>query len=140
MADPLQRLGRHKAHVEADLVLGVFQGPIALDELRAFHEVLAEVLNRHGRCFVLVHSTAVTGTMGPELRRFIAEWNRGHRVHGAAVINESPLIRGAMSLIVAAIRLFRKDELPMQTFADEASARLWIDGLRQQLLRGASAR
>lgn len=126
-------VGRHRLRTEEDLVTLRMDGDMVLDETRQIHAELERVLAEVGRAFVLVDMSHGRNT-APDARRFIAEWNRRHRVSGAVIFGCSVPQRAAATLVFAAIRLFRPSMFPLAMLKTEAEARAWIEEHRSKLL------
>lgn len=133
-----RRVGRHRMRTEEDVVFLGMDGDMDLDESKQIHAELERVLAEVGRAFVLVDMSH-GGNTAPDARRFIAEWNRRHRVSGAVIFGGSIPQRAAATLVFAAIRLFRPGMFQLAMLKTEAEARAWIDEQRSKLLARTSA-
>lgn len=131
-------VGRHRLCTEADVVILRMDGDMVLDESKQIHAELERVIEEHGRVFVLVDMSQGRNT-APDARRFIAEWNRRHRVSGAVIFGGSVPQRAAATLVFTAIRLFRPSMFPLAMLKTEAESRAWIEEQRSKLLARTSS-
>lgn len=129
----LSTIGQHGVRIDEDTAYLDISGGFVLAEVVEFHRLLEGIIRKHGRCFVIVDRRRMVGNYSPEMRRFVAEWNRAHRATSVALIDDGLARRGALSLITAAIRLFRKEELPFRIVSSEAEARAAIAEDRRRL-------
>lgn len=125
-------VGRHRLRTEGDVVFLQMDGDMVLDESKQIHAELERVLAEVGSVFVLVDMSYGRNT-APDARRFIAEWNRRHRVSGAVIFGGRVPQRAAATLVFAAIRLFRPGMFPLAMLKTEAEARAWIVEQRSKL-------
>lgn len=138
----LRPVGKHSYYQEEDTYFFILTGSLELPEAVAIHDQLALILKQQGRLFVVVDGRKGDGRANskPEVRRYIAEWNRRHRATGVAVFGEhGHVTRTVMSMIFSAIRVFRKDALPLALVSDEAAARAWIAQERAKFLRSTGS-
>lgn len=126
-------IGPHCVTLDEDVAYLEIQGGFVFPEMVEFHRQLEGIIRRHGRCFVIVDRRKMIGSYSPEMRRYVAEWNRSHRATSVVLIDDGLARRGGLSLIFAAIRLFRKEELPLRIVGTEAAARAAIDEDRRRL-------
>jgi hypothetical protein len=134
----LRPAGKHSYYQEDDTYFLLLAGSLELSDAIAIHDQLALILQEHGRLFVVVDGRRGDrqGSSKPDVRRYIADWNRRHRATGVAVFGDhGPITRTVMTMIFAAIRVFRSDALPLALVQDEAEARAWIAAERTKLLR-----
>lgn len=66
----------------------------------------------------------------PLRRRFIADWNRRHRIDGVASFGASLFMRTMVTLVLNAIRLIGWRRVPAVLTKTEAAARAWPLSLR----------
>lgn len=128
METPLA-LGPHRARQVDDVVEVVFAGPVTLSEARVLHERLAQVYAEFGSCYLLADLLGLTA-MGPDVRRYMGEWNKTHRLSGVALHGASFAMRTVASLTVKAIRLLGSHPIEVVFLRDEAEARRWISARR----------
>lgn len=126
-------IGQHSVSIDEDVAYLEIQGGFVFPEVVEFHRQLEGIIRRHGRCFVIVDRRKMVGSYSAEMRRFVAEWNRSHRATSVVLIDDGLARRGGLSLIFAAIRLFRREELPLRIVGTEAAARAAIDEDRRRL-------
>lgn len=122
-------LGAHRVRQEGELVAIVLHGPLSLSEAQTFHGLVAEVLKQHGHAYVLADCQA-GGALTAETRRWIAEWNRHHRVDGVALYGANLFVRTMISLVLNAISLLGSRAVPARFAKDEGEARAWLASLR----------
>jgi hypothetical protein len=125
-------LGQHVTARERDLVSIRLRGPLSLEEAQGFHAAVARTLARYGTAFVLVDSSQ-GGSLSPETRRWIAEWNKSHKVTGVAIFGSSLVVRALLTLVLNAIALMRREAVPSVFVKNEAQARAWLAALRSRL-------
>lgn len=118
-------LGTHALFIEGDTVVLVQNGDYRLDDAVKTHEHIEKVLYSVGRVFVLVNQ-ANAGSTDAEVRRFLAEWNKHHRVSAAAIFGGGAVAQKASALAVSVIRFLRRDPVPFGFFATERDARAWL--------------
>lgn len=123
-------LGLHVVSRERDLHLIRLKGALSQDEAEAFHRGMAQTLARYGSAYVLVDSSQA-GSISPQTRRWIAEWNTSHQVGGVAVFGSSLVVRTVITLVLNAIALLRRQAVPSVFVKTEAEARTWIASLRR---------
>ncbi len=135
--DPGQHVGAHRYHFEwPDLLRSSPVGPISRDELAAALDVI-EHHARNGRpLFWLVDLSRLAG-LTPEARRLLSERDARAFLRGIVLVGGSFHQRVLATLAIRAVRLFwrHKTHVPFAFFADEPTARAWIEAQR----RGTSA-
>lgn len=126
-------IGGHEVVQDGELLTLTFHGPLTLAQVTEVRARVDELL-RVGRCFVLADMTALT-TIEAAARRYIGEWGRSTEVHlnGAAIVGTSFAVRVMMTLMLNAIRVLARHQVPTVFVRDEAEARAWI-AERQRLL------
>lgn len=132
-----RELGLHVVSRERDLHLIRLRGALGQDEAEAFHEGVARTIARYGSAYVLVDSSEA-GSIAPQTRRWIAEWNKAHPVGGVAIFGSSLVVRTVLTLVLNAIALLRSQAVPSVFVKTEAEARTWLASLRRP--RAATAR
>ncbi|MBL9006392.1 MAG: hypothetical protein JNJ46_19205 [Myxococcales bacterium] len=125
-------LGTHTLRIEDDVVFLVQDGDYTLDDAIKTHAEIEGVLAAKGRVFIAVDQ-ARSGTTSPEVRRFIANWNKRHRATGAVIYGGSTMSRAAASLVLSAIRLFQPNMPPIVFTRTAEEARAWISAQRARL-------
>jgi hypothetical protein len=125
-------LGRHRARQVDDVIEVAFVGPLMLAEAVALHERIAEVFAERGSCYLLADLAALEG-LGPDVRRYIGEWHKTHRLSGAALHGASVAMRAIASLTVKAIGMLGNHRTPVVFLRDEPEARRWISARRDAL-------
>jgi hypothetical protein len=123
-------LGLHEVSRERDLHLIRLRGALSEDEAAAFHSGVARTIARYGSAYVLVDSCQA-GSISPQTRRWIAEWNQTHPVGGVAIFGSSLVVRAVLTLVLNAIALLRRQAVPSVFVKTEAEARAWIASLRR---------
>lgn len=124
VVDVTNSFGPHRVTVDGEMVQLKFVGKATYAETVAFHELLAEVLER-GRCFVLVDLRELDG-IDPRARRYIGEWNRSHRITAGAAFGASFTGRAFVTLMLNAIRLMNTNAPEIYMARDEPEARRWL--------------
>lgn len=119
------RLGRHRVRVDGVVVELQIVGTASLDEAVAFHELLAEILAERGRCYVLADLSEMTA-IDPRARRYVSDWNRGHRITAGAAYGASFKGRVIFTLLLNAIRLMNSNAPEVHMARSEPEARRWI--------------
>lgn len=122
-------IGTHSISLEGDTLFVVQNGTFHLDDAQKTHDLVEKVLYSVGRVFVLVDQSQA-GSTSSEARRYIADWNKKHKVSGAAIFGGGPIARTASALAVSVIQFLRKEPLPVAFFATEKEARAWVVKLR----------
>lgn len=130
-------LGLHVVSRDRDLHLIRLKGVLSQDEAEAFHNGVAQTLARYGSAYVLVDSSQA-GSISPQTRRWIAEWNKAHQVGGVAIFGSSLVIRTVLTLVLNAIALLRSQAVPSTFVKTESEGRAWLASLRRP--RAATAR
>ncbi len=135
MADvvDLRLIGTHQLVLEDDVVFLTHRGDFTLADAVQMNVEVEAVLKRLGRAFILIDLTHAR-SMPPEVRRYLAEWNKQHKPSGAILFGASAVSRAVATLVLAAIRIFRADSLPTLFMATEAEARGWIEVQRAKIL------
>ncbi len=125
-------VGKHTLRTEGDIVTMNPGGDISLEEIIEVHDEIKRVLVRLGRVYVLSDNRR-SAEMSPEVRRFLADWNRANRVSAIAVINNgSYAVRMLATLVLRGISLLRKDSPPIRIVASEAEARRFFSSERRK--------
>lgn len=130
-------LGPHWVSRERDLHLIKLHGALSQEEAETFHGCVAQTLARYGSAYVLVDSSQA-GSILPQTRRWIAEWNTAHQVSGVAIYGSSLVVRTVLTLVLNASALLRSQAVPSAFLQTETEARAWIATLRRP--RGAASR
>lgn len=125
-------VGSHWLSIEDDIVFLIQDGDYTLNDALKTHAEIEGVLARLGHAFVMVDQSR-GGTTSPQVRRYIADWNKRHRASGAVIFGGNPIGRAAAILVLSAIRLFQPDTMPTVFTATELEARAWISAQRARL-------
>lgn len=125
------RFGQHLVTQDGDLVKAQIVGAVSRAEAVAFHDMLAQLLAEHGRCYLLVDLTRLA-SISPEARRYVGEWNRTHRVTAGAAFGASFPARAAIMLLLNAVRLMNRDAPEIFLARDETEARRWLAARRAE--------
>lgn len=126
-----KRVGAHQLVFEQDLVLVRVRGDYNLPDAQQVGDELAALMGRQGRVYILVDLTQA-GTIPPESRRFLAEWNKQYTLGGVANFGGGAAIRLLSTLLMNAYRLIRPEGAPLVYVGSEAEARAWVAAQRQQ--------
>jgi hypothetical protein len=135
--DPGQHVGTHRYQFEwPDLLRSSPVGPISRDELAAALDVIEQQHARNGPLFWLVDLSRLAG-LTPEARRLLSQRDARAFLRAIVLVGGSFHQRVLATLAIRAVRLFwrHKTHVPFVFFADEPTARAWIEAER----RGASA-
>jgi hypothetical protein len=119
------QLGLHTISRERDLSIIRMQGPLSLDEAKAFHAMVEGSLQKYGTAYVMVDSTS-GGALTPQTRRWIAEWNQRHHISGVAIYGSGLMMRTLLTLLLNAISLLRSHRIPSVFVKTEEEARVWL--------------
>lgn len=134
--DTWQHVGEHGYHLELpDLLLSRPVGHISREELASALDVI-EHQARNGPLFWLVDLTRLAG-LTPEARRLLSQRDARAFLRAIVLVGGSFHQRVLATLVIRAVRLFwrHKTHVPFAFFADEPTARAWIEAER----RGHSA-
>lgn len=133
----VRKFGTHELTIEDDLVHMRINGSYTLTDAQESHAVIAEVLAQKGRVLVLTNSFG-SDALKPEVRRFLAEWNRDHKATAVAIFGNSAVLRAMLSLVMRAIDIFRKSPLPTVLVATEAEGRAFLAEQRRKHLAAST--
>ncbi len=119
-------IGPHTLVQDGELVTLSLRGPMTLAHVEQVRARVDETL-RFGRCFMLIDMSGMTG-IETAARRYVGDWGRmGElQINGAAVYGSSFAMRVMTTLMLNAIRVLGRREIPAVFVADEAAARAWI--------------
>lgn len=98
---------------------------------------MAQTILQYGAAYVLVDSSRA-GPLSPETRRWIAEWNKAHRISGVAIYGSSLVMRALFTLVLQAISLLRRQPVPYSFLKTEGEAREWLTTLPRPWPVGAA--
>jgi hypothetical protein len=132
-----QTVGRQLYRIEADTLLWRAVGDLSRDELSHLFHLGTCIEADKG--YALFHVVATPDcTLSPDARRFLGEFHRTHKAIGAtAVCGMSPLVVMTVELVLRAIRLVARKQVPTRFFRTEAEARTWLGEQRTLFQRGA---
>lgn len=123
---PGQLIGKHKIHIEEDVVHVVIQGDIHGDEAVTLCEQLTQVQRQYGLVFEVLDARA-SGSMSAAARRQLAEWYRSNHLDIEIVVfGASLFVRTMFSLMTNALKILGRNHLQMQFVATEVEARAWL--------------
>ncbi|WAS99308.1 STAS/SEC14 domain-containing protein [Nannocystis punicea] len=110
---------------EPDLVHLRVRGPFDLPVARAVHELIAQIMDENGRCYLLADMSQLDGIPN-DARRYVGEWHKTHTITGVAVYGASFATRALATLMFHAVRIVGRQQMEMEFVRDEADARRWI--------------
>ena len=128
-------IGQHGVEIDGDFVTLRMRGPVSLAETERCLGTVEQVMVERGRAFLLIDHRQV-GPSGPEVRRCMAEWARGHKIDGIAIVGASLPMRTVSVLLIRGIALLysRPDLIERVAFArSEAEARAFLAERRARL-------
>lgn len=126
---PYLFFGTHRVRQDGELVELQLLGAAGYPETVAFHDMLARVTAEHGRCYLLVDISGLTG-IEAKARRYVSEWNRRHRITAGSLYGVGFTARVFITLLLNTIRLMNADPPEVHTARDEAGARRWLAARR----------
>ena len=126
---PPRQLGLHTVTQDGDLLFIILRGPLELGEAQTFHGLVADALRQYGHAYVLADCSR-GDSLSAETRRWIADWNRRHRIDGVAIFGANLFMRTMVTLVLNAIRLIGQRGVPAVLTKTEAEARAWLLSLR----------
>lgn len=132
---PSSLIGQHGVEIDGDVVTLRMRGPVSLEETERCLATVEQLMAERGRAFLLIDHRQV-GPSGPEVRRCMAEWARGHRIPGIAILGASLPMRTVSVLLIRGIALLysRPDLIERVTFVrSEAEARAFFTERRARL-------
>lgn len=133
-----QHVGPHATWFEEpDLVALRLNGPVTLEESEALASVQEEMVRGRENVYMLVDMSDFGGGT-PAGRKITSEALTRMPVRGVAICRAKLTARVMAKLVLASVKLFRKDEsrFPIEFFDDEAAARGWIAKRRAEERRG----
>lgn len=133
-----QHVGSHATWFEEpDLVALRLHGPVTMEESVALASVQEEMVRERKDVFMLVDMSDFGGGT-PAGRKVTSEALTRMPVRGVAVCRAKLTAKVMAKLVLASVKLFRKDEsrFPIEFFDDEAAARSWIAQRRIEERRG----
>jgi hypothetical protein len=131
----LLQAGRHVLEVEEpDLVIYRVRGVITGDELQAMREAQAGWVAGMDPIVVLIDLSEMEGATR-EARKAAMHFDGGPTRRAIAYFGSRFAVRVMVELTLRAMRVLRPRAYPMRFCEDEASARLWLDAQRAELLR-----
>jgi hypothetical protein len=128
-------IGQHGVEIDGELVTLRMRGPVSLEETERCLATVEQVMAERGRAFLIIDHRQV-GPSGPEVRRCMAEWARGHSVSGIAIFGASLPMRTVSVLLIRGIALLysRPDLIERVALVrSEAEARAFIAERRARL-------
>lgn len=129
--DQSKRVGLHQLVIEQDIVLVRLRGDCNLSDAKQICDELVALIGRWGRVYLL-HDLTLAGSIPPESRRFLADWNKLYTLGGVANFGGSAAVRMVTLLLMNAYRLIRSGGTPLTYVGSEAEARAWIAAQRQR--------
>lgn len=125
---PPRQVGLHTISRERDLNIITLRGPLSLEEAKVYHAMVEASLAQYCSAYVMVELTEGV-SLGPETRRWIADWNQRHQVNGVAIYGGSLVMRAMLTLLLNAIALLRRQRVPSVFVKTESDARAWLAAL-----------
>lgn len=127
-----QPFGTHLLRVEDDLVVTVWRGEVTFEDVKHVFELYGRVHEQCGRVFIM-SDMRKSGIPSEKTRRWIVDWIREHRkIAGAAAYGANVVVRAVFIMLLRAVTLLVKIDIPVGVFATESEARIFIDQLRRQ--------
>jgi hypothetical protein len=124
-------IGSHHVREEGDVLAVTLVGDESVEEAKEFIAVLERLIERHG-CYGMLIGVSKLGTISPEARRLTGQWPGSAACYGNAVYGGSVTTRTLLTFVLRAIRLFRKQSLPIAFFKTEDEARAWLAEQRER--------
>lgn len=121
-------IGSHIVQVHGDLIEMVFTGPILLADVGGMRDLLHQVRDAHGRCYMLADASGLTG-IPLDARKAMAEWGRSSpedQISGVSLYGMSFAMRALSVLTLGAIKLMSGREVVVHFASDPAAARAWL--------------
>ena len=123
---PVPKLGKHQLSLHSGIVIIEVNGILSLEEA----EHLMDYIHRCdmtepnlGMLVLAKDEFSVT----PEARRFLVKSSRPERPPvPMAVVGTGVLVRAVLTLLINAIRITMRMDVPMSFFSTEALARAWL--------------
>lgn len=127
------QIGLHTLSFEGELARLKIGGHMPLPEVIHVHLFFEEMLRMGRRVFLLSLAHSRPDSTPPEVRRWLAQWNRTHRASGIAMVTNLSWASNVMvSLLMRAISTLRGTPLPANFFSNETEARTWLEALMRQ--------
>ena len=123
---PVPKLGQHQLSLDSGIVILQVNGALSLEEV----ELLMDYIHRCGITepnlgMLLLANGEFSVT--PEARRFVVKNSRTERPPvPVAMIGSRALLRAVLMLLLNAIRLSLRMDVPVSFFSTEAPARAWL--------------
>lgn len=129
-------LGDYLVRPEGDVMFVRAHGVVRPEIARGLVRVVSQIMERHGRIFILC-DLRQAGPMPPESRRIFVEFGASHPpVLALAFYHVSLMVRGVNALLFSAINLVSKRPHNMRQFSSEQDARSWLAAERARLVPG----
>lgn len=129
-----QTAGEHRFHIREDMLFWKVHGVITVEDLKVFFAQRIALQEQRGRVFLLVDARDFA-SLPAETRKYAVQFKPDRPFRGALVVfGAGVLIRTAVSLILAAVRLVGRRDLSTVFFvADEGEGRALIQKERLAL-------
>lgn len=118
--------------VDGDLTISINDGPVTLEIVQGYLDLVSSMHQKYGRCFLMVDATKIY-PITKEARRYLAEWSKTHTITGTAIFGAGLVMRAALTLAARAMTLIGQQTNTVYV-ATESEARAWITDQRQRFL------
>jgi len=130
------RIAAHEVEVTGTVVRLVLCGDFLLDDARRYAELI-DVAITGSQPYAVIADVSAMAAIGPDVRRYLTEWNKGHLAERCAIIGANLISRTLVSLVVRAMSLASSAHINLRFFSSDADAEAWIAAW-QQHKRGAA--
>jgi hypothetical protein len=131
-------IGSHQVIIEGCVMHIRFAGNFLRDEIVEILRLAEQINKRHGVIFTL-NDMSKLRRIEPEARRYAAEWMRNHHFNGGVLYGGSLLARTAMTLLIRAINIIRKEPVVTLFCETEQEGRDWLAVQIQKVQRAGSS-
>ncbi len=129
--------GKHWLRIEPDGVVFLkYFGALTLGEMQQVVTLVTPHLKPGQEIFMLFDVNEAS-SIEPAARKLGMQWLTDIKLAGAANFGGSILSRAAAEMIINALRLLHKVEVPLTFLKNEADARAWIAEIRKRRARKA---
>ncbi len=130
------RFGKHWFHFEPDGTAFLkYHGSLSLMEMEHLSSLMAPMIascKEKGIDVYMMFDVKEATQIEPDARKFCMEWLTRGDFAGAVNFGGGLLSRTAAEMVISALRLLHKMEIPLGFVKTEAAARAWVAEQRQK--------